>query len=233
MQLFIEILLSKTHPVPQRVSRSTNSIGQHITYNLTREKQRTVQHFQLGIIAKRKTSSKFMINSLNHFGDSILYDKVNNIEIFFVEMQASEQSHQSYVPNNIQPSTVITFLYNNCDHNQETISGISLHCTNGIIIQAPRLLRETSSSEIMYGGSTSPSKKSFKAHLNNEKPVYRQPKKLNPENALYIETETGLIHQVNSKKEDLIWILARCRSSEFLSDTQYLAGRDFVVWCRE
>ena len=41
---------------------------------------------------------------------------------------------------------------------------------------------------------------SFKALSNNDKPVYRQPTKLNPENVLYVETDTDLIHQANSKK---------------------------------
>ena len=108
-----------------------------------------------------------------------------------------EQSHQSFVPNNIRPSTLITFVYDNCNHNPETTSGMSLHCTNGIIIQAPGLPRETLGSEIMCEASTHPRKISFKALTNNENPVYRQPKKLNPENILYVKIDTNLIHQVN------------------------------------
>ena len=141
-----------------------------------------------------------MINNLNRFGHSISYDEVNNIEMFFAEMQANEQSHQSFFSNNIQPSTFITFVYDNCDHNPETISDISLHCTNFKIIQAPGLPGETSSSEIMCEVSTRPRKRSFKALTNNGKPVYRQPKKLNPENVLCVETDTDLIHPVNYKK---------------------------------
>ena len=38
LQLFIETLLSKNHPVSQRISRLTNSIGQDITCNLTKKK---------------------------------------------------------------------------------------------------------------------------------------------------------------------------------------------------
>ena len=127
----------------------TNSIGQGIIYNFTKGKQKTVKHVQLSIVTKRKTGSKFMINSLNRFGYSISYDEVNNIETFFAEMQANEQSHQSLVPNNIQPSTFITFVYADFDHSPETISSISLYCTNGIIIQSQGLPRETLSSEIM------------------------------------------------------------------------------------
>ena len=77
----------------------------------------------------------------------------------------------------------------------------------------------------MCRASTSAGKRSFKALTNNDKPVYRQPKNLNPENVLYVETDTDLIHQVNSKKEDLIWIfLARCKSSQFFSVTQTVPG---------
>ena len=224
MQLFIGTLLSKNHPVSQRVSCLTNSIGQDIIYNLTKGKQKTVKHVQLGIVTKRKTGSKFMINSLNRFGHSISYDEVNNIETFFAEMQANKQSHQSFLPNNIQPSTFIIFVYDNCDHNPETISGMSLHCTNGIIIQAPGLPKETLSSEIMCEAITRPRKRLFKALTNNDKPVYRQPKKQNPENVLYVEIDNNLIHQVNSKKEDLIWILASYKSSEFLSVTETVPG---------
>ena len=115
-------------------------------------------------------------------------------------------------------------MYDSCNHNPETTSGMSLHCTNGIIIQAPGLPRETLGSEIMCEASTHPRKISFKALTNNDKPVYMQPKKLNPKNVLYVETDTDLIHQVNSKKKDLIWILARYKFSEFLSVTQTVLG---------
>ena len=169
----------------------TNSIGQDIIYNLTKGKQKTVKHVQLGIVTKRKTGSKFMINSLNRISHSISDDEVNNIETFLAEVEASEQSHQSFVPNKIQPSTFITFVFDNCDHNPETISGTSLHCTNGIIMQAPGFPREISTSEMMCEAITRPRKRSFKALTNNDKPVYRQPKKLNPENVLYAETDTA------------------------------------------
>ena len=76
----------------------------------------------------------------------------------------------------------------------------------------------------MCGTSTRPRKRSFKALNKNDKPVYRQPKKLNLENVLYVETDTDLNHQVNSNKEDLIWILAWYKSSEFLSITQTVPG---------
>ena len=50
------------------------------------------------------------------------------------------------------------------------------------------------------------------------------PKKLNPENVSNVETEADLIHQVNSMKEDLIWILTEYKSSEFLLNTKTVPG---------
>ena len=82
-------------------------------------------------------------------------------------------------------------MFDNCDHNPETISGISLHCTNGIIMQAPGSPGEISTSEMMCEAITRPRKRSFKALTNNDKTVYWQPKKLNPENVLYVETDTA------------------------------------------
>ena len=66
-----------------------------------------------------------MINILICFTYSISYDGVKNVKMFFTEMQLSEQNHQSLVTNNIQLSTFITFVCDNCDQNTKTISEIS------------------------------------------------------------------------------------------------------------
>ena len=77
---FIATLLSKTHPVYQRVPCLTNSTGQDILHNLIKGKQKTVKLVQLSIVTKRKTESNFMINSLDRFGHSISYDEVNKTD---------------------------------------------------------------------------------------------------------------------------------------------------------
>ena len=76
-----------------------------------------------------------MLDSLNHLGHSISYDEVNNVKTSFAELNVKNQSNRSFVPNNDQPSSFVTFVYDNCDHNPEMLSGASLHITNGIIIQ--------------------------------------------------------------------------------------------------
>ena len=76
-----------------------------------------------------------MLDSLNRLGHSISYDEVNNVKTLFAELNVKNQSNQSFVPNNVQPSSFVTFAYDNCDYNPETLSGVSLHVTNSIIIQ--------------------------------------------------------------------------------------------------
>ena len=66
----MNLLLSKSLPVAERVERLSNSLGQDIIYNMSNAqwKDQNHQHVQLGITAKRKTGSRLMLDSLNHLG---------------------------------------------------------------------------------------------------------------------------------------------------------------------
>ena len=68
-------------------------------------------------------------------GNPVSYYEVNRFETFKAENESKNACLQNYVPNNVQPSSFVTFVYDNCDHNPETINGEVMHCTNGIIIQ--------------------------------------------------------------------------------------------------
>ena len=133
-KLLMNSLISKSYPVAARVERLSNSLGQDIIYNMGNGKIKTIKHVQLGIATKRKTGPRLMLDSLNHLGYSVSYGEVNNVETSFAELNVKNQSNQLFVPNNVQPSSFVTFVYNNCDHKPETLSGASLHVTNGIII---------------------------------------------------------------------------------------------------
>ena len=45
------------------------------------------------------------------------------------------QKNTTCVPSVITPSTFVTFIWDNCGDNCESIFGDKLHCTNGIIVQ--------------------------------------------------------------------------------------------------
>ena len=107
------------------------------------------------IVTKRKTGSKFLINCLNKLGHAISYDEVSNVETSFAELQADHQSHHSFVPTNLQPSTFVTFV----------------HCTNGIIIQNTNINQEQH--EIVTTGNPERSRRrSFKPMANEVSHYY-------------------------------------------------------------
>ena len=94
----------------------------------TNGKLKTVKHIQLGIVLKRKTGSKDMTRCLNHLGHCLSYCELLRIEIYVAETE-SKRGYQLYVPNNVQLSQFVSFVFDNCDHNPESFKGLSMHCT--------------------------------------------------------------------------------------------------------
>ena len=154
------------------------------------------------IVTKRKTGSKFLINCLNKLGHAISYDEVSNVETSFAELQANHQSHHSFVPTNLQPSTFVTFVYDNCDHNPETITGVSMHCTNGIIIQNTNINQEQH--EIVTTGNPERSRRrSFKPMANEVSHYYSSTnERCNPTTIGNIDLNANQIDETISQKAD-------------------------------
>ena len=75
-----------------------------------------------------------MIQWLNRFGHCLSLKEINHVETCLAEEQVNN-NQRNFVPNNIQPGLIITFVYDNVNHNLESIRGLTMHATNGIIIQ--------------------------------------------------------------------------------------------------
>ena len=110
----MNLLLSKSFAVVERVERLSNSLGLDI-YNLSNGKTKTIKHIQLGITTKRKTGSRLKLDSLNCLGHSVFYDEVNNVETSFAELKVKNESNRLFVPKNVQPSLFVTFICENCE----------------------------------------------------------------------------------------------------------------------
>ena len=67
--------------------------------------------------------------------NSIYYDKINALETKVAEEQENSQANTSLVPTHIQPSVFVTFCFDSCDQNVESIYNTTLHGANGIIVQ--------------------------------------------------------------------------------------------------
>ena len=78
---------------------------------------------------------------MNWLGHSLCHSELLQLETNIAEKETSTNS-QDYIPKKIEKENSITYIYDNCDHNPETLSGVRMHCTNGIMIQHPRNLEK-------------------------------------------------------------------------------------------
>ena len=148
-------------------------------------------------------------------GHSVSYNEINRFETFTAENESKNACLRNYVPYNVQPSSFVTFVYDNCDHNSETINGEVKHCTNGIIIQ--RTPKQAIHISIC---STKPMQKrrSFKPIAKNIAP-YIQPKdRKNIPVIRNIEIENNNLGDMLSKNANTVWAIARRYASESGTD---------------
>ena len=135
LQLFLQNMFTTESSVSERVHRLVKSLVQDMIYCISRDRVKTVKHTQLGIFVKKKTKCKQVAEALNRLGHCISYYEINALETAYADSQVSHQLSRAYIPTGVQPSTFVTFVFDNCDYNPETLSGISILCTNSIMIQ--------------------------------------------------------------------------------------------------
>ena len=130
----LEGILMKKPTKSAKVTRLVSSIGQDLIYHTNNGWKKSKQvTFPFSI--KRKTGSKIVINWTNKFGHGISYDDVLILETYLAMEHSKDQLRRSFSPAIIQPSQFVTFVWDNNDINPESLKGLSLHCTNGIVIQ--------------------------------------------------------------------------------------------------
>ena len=81
---------------------------------------------------------KDRFSKYHRFGHSISYNEMNATETMLAEGQSNNENARRYVPSNIQPGMFVTFVYDNCDHHAQSTYNVTLHGTNGIVIQASK-----------------------------------------------------------------------------------------------
>ena len=116
-KLLLTSILSGKGKCPKRIIRLVHSIAQDLTWNSNMERKRT-----------KKACWAWSERSIS-------YDELNALETKLAEEQVNNQTNTSLVPTLIQPSVFVTFYFDNCDHNMESIYNATLHGTLGIIIK--------------------------------------------------------------------------------------------------
>ena len=202
-----------------RVKRKVNSIGQDIMFAATNGKLKTVKHIQLGIVLKRKTGSKDMIRCLNRLGHCLSYCELLRIETYVAETESNRQ-YQLYIPNNVQPSQFVTFVFDNCDHNPESLKGLSMHCTNGIIIQRVSNINQVTNAETNIVVPAETRRRSFQPIHSEITPYYQPKDRPAPPLLPDVEIDKNILGNMMSKTADLIWMLARYQSVQLLQSQE-------------
>ena len=174
-----------------------------------------MKQLQLGVFAKRKAGSKLLIECLSKLGHSVSYYEVNRFETFTAENESKNACSQNHVPNNVQPSSFVTFIFDNRNHNPKTINGELMHCTNGIIIQrTPKQANHIST----CGTKPMQKRRSFKPIAKTIAP-YIQPKdRKNLPVIRNIEIENNNLGDMLSKNANTVWAIARRYASESGTD---------------
>ena len=124
---FLRTLFSKNKAASFRVDRLVRFFAQDLVFSTSCGKTKTQTHTELALVLQRKTGSKQIVSLLNKLGHCISSDEVNMVETTVAEEQLYQKMSSSYVPDSVQPSFFVTFVYDNCDHNPETLSGVTMH----------------------------------------------------------------------------------------------------------
>ena len=214
LKTFLEAILAEKGG-SKRCQRLAKPIGQDILYTTSNGKIKTVKQLQLGVFCKRKTGSKLMVECLNKLGYSISYYEVNRFETFLAEQQSQNACLFSYVPKNVQPSTFVTFVYDDCDHNPESLSGVTMHCTNGIVIQmkVENASNHSQSATAVAAPATYQRRRSFKPCSDDViAPYYKAKERSQPPKVQTIDINDNLIGNMLSKLSNFIWVVARMKA---------------------
>ena len=163
-----------------------------------------------------------MVNFLNRLDHSISYDEGNLIETSIANEQMKNKICKLFVPNNILPSIFVTYVFDNCDHNPETLSGMVMHCTNGIMIQRSAQYQPQPN---LANRSEEPcvKRRSCVAAVTGLHTYYAPAEKPNPVIIGNIVNDTNAIHEIHSQKIDFLWLLLRYYN-EKRADQQTIPG---------
>ncbi len=123
-------------PVNSDVERQINSLGQDLIHVVRKGHIRTVKNIGLGVAIRNITGSKEAANLLNRYGHCYSYSKIQDYEKALVKKLHGENSNSLTIPMTIQSGAFCTFVWDNNDLCEETLTGHgTTHVTNGIIIQ--------------------------------------------------------------------------------------------------
>ena len=158
-----------------------------------------------------------LITWTNKIGHGISYDEVLILETSLAVEHSQHQLHRSFTPSSIQPSTFVTFVWDNNDINPESLKGITMHCTNGIVIQLSSSRDESESPSPTFPATASPNpkpkRKSFQPMLN-EISSYMHIIRKNTDTEVDVQLNVHQQEREISHIIDTLWVIVWSQASK-------------------
>ena len=137
----------------------------------------------------------------------------------------------------MQPPVPVTFVWDNGDHNPESVNGVLLHCTNGIMMQlqedrpspvASTDVIVTENAESRITQSRTSKRRSFQPIQSVIKP-YTGGKRQNPKVIPALKSSSIELTSSLSAMLDKIWCLARLHSWTTTGTKKFQTGQDLTT----
>lgn len=125
--------LEKKVEIPDEMKSKVLALAQDLIYISSKGKTQTHKSLTLGMAVRQLTRSKKLIDILSGFGHCVSSTTVINHETALAIVNSKDTVD---LPVGVIPDRFTTFVYDNADFNEETLSGKgSTHVANGICIQ--------------------------------------------------------------------------------------------------
>ena len=122
--------------VMDETDRLITSLAQDMISVTRKGHIKTVKNLGLGIAVRNLTGNKEVLVLLNKFGHTLSYNAILEYENLLVKKLHDEQMNTLILPSGTSKRAYSTFVWDNNDLCEETLSGEgTTHVTNGIIIQ--------------------------------------------------------------------------------------------------
>jgi hypothetical protein len=123
-------------PVSSDADRLILSVAQDIINIARKGRIKTVKNVGLAVALRNLTGNKVVLTLLNRFGHTLSYFKIQEFEKALVKKYHGEYQGSLILPSTIEKNIFSTFVWDNNDLCEETLSGAgTTHVTNGIVIQ--------------------------------------------------------------------------------------------------
>ena len=123
-------------PVDSDIERLVLSVSQDLINISRKGRIKTVKNIGLAVALRNLTGNKEVLTLLNRFGHTLSYSKIQDFEKELVKKYHGEQQNSIIMPSTMKQGVFSTFVWDNNDLCEETLSGAgTTHVTNGIIIQ--------------------------------------------------------------------------------------------------